>query len=128
MFRFVDHTAELEVELEADSPEGVLAEALRAFAELVGTGDGDALERTVSVGARDLPALLAGWLEELVFLAEAEGFVGDEADVSLSGLELRAQVRGRRGEPRPLVKAVTMHRLLFRPQNGLWRGRVVLDV
>ena len=59
MFRFVDHTAELEVELEADSPEGVLAEALRAFAELVGTGDGDALERTVSVGARDLPALLA---------------------------------------------------------------------
>jgi protein archease len=128
MYRFVDHTAELEIELEAESAEGVLGEALRAFAELAGPATGDALERRVVVGATDLSALLAGWLEELLFLAETEGLVPDGAHLALSGLELSAIVRGRRGEPRPLVKAVTLHRLRLKSENGVWRGRVVLDV
>jgi len=128
MYRFVDHTAELEVELEAESAEGVLEEALRAFVELVGTGEGEVVERRLVVAAADLPALLAAWLEELVYLAETEGLVPDSADLSLSGLELSALLRGRLGEPRPLVKAVTLHRLRLRADNGLWRGRVVLDV
>jgi SHS2 domain-containing protein len=128
MYRFVDHTAELEVELEAESAEAVLEDALRALAEIVGPGGGPALEKTLVVEAADLPALLAAWLEELVFLAETEGFVAHEADVSLSGLAVHALLRGRRGAPRPLVKAVTMHRLSFGPSNGVWRARVVLDV
>jgi SHS2 domain-containing protein len=128
VYRFVDHTAELEVELEADSAEGVLEDALRAFAELVGPGPGEGVERRVDIEAGDLPALLAAWLDELVFLAETEGLVPESADLSLTGLELSALVRGRRGEPRPLVKAVTLHRLRFRPENGVWQGRVVLDV
>ena len=128
MYRFVDHTAELEVEIEAESPEGVLEEALRAFVELAGKGEGEPVERRVAVTAADEPTLLAAWLEELVFLAETEGLVPDSADLSLSGLELSAVLRGRLGEPRPLVKAVTLHRLRFRRENAVWRGRVVLDV
>jgi SHS2 domain-containing protein len=128
MYRFVDHTAELEVELESESAEGVLEEALRAFRELTGPAKGDEIERPVSVQASDLPALLASWLEELVFLAETEGLVPESADLALDGFELSGVVHCRRGEPRPLVKAVTLHRLRFRPENGLWRGRVVLDV
>jgi SHS2 domain-containing protein len=128
MYRFVEHTAELEVVLEAESAEGVLEEALRAFRELTGPGKGDEVERRVSVRASDLPALLASWLEELVFLAETEGLVPESADLALDGLEVSGVVRGHRGEPRPLVKAVTLHRLRFRAENGVWRGRVVLDV
>jgi SHS2 domain-containing protein len=128
MYRFVDHTAELEVELEAESAEGVLTEALQAFAELAGPAEGEELTRRVVLEASDLPALLAGWLEELLFLAETEGLVPESAELVLSDLELSATVRGRRGEPRPLVKAVTLHRLRLRPENGVWKGRVVLDV
>lgn len=128
MYRFVEHTAELEVELEADSPEGVFEEARRAFVELAGSGSGDTVERPVSIEAPDLPALLAAWLDELVFLADAEGLVAESAQLSLSGSRLTGFVRGRHGDPRPLVKAVTLHRLRFRPEDGIWRGRVVLDV
>jgi SHS2 domain-containing protein len=106
----------------------VLRDALRAFSELAGGGEGETIERSLVIEAGDLPVLLAAWLEELVFLAETEGFVPGDADLSLSGLRLDATVRGRRGEPRPLVKAVTLHRLRFRPENCVWRGRVVLDV
>ena len=128
MYRFVDHTAELELELEAESAEGALEEALRAFAELAGPAEGEEIEHRVVVDASDFPTLLAGWLEELVFLAETESFVPERADLALDGLRLSAVVRGRRGEPRPLVKAVTLHRLRLRPENGIWRGRAVLDV
>jgi SHS2 domain-containing protein len=128
VFRFVEHTAELEVELEAGTPEGVLEEARRAFAELAGTGDGEAVQRDVDIEAPDLPALLAAWLDELVFLADAEGLVAESAELTLAGPRLTGVVRGRLGEPRPLVKAVTLHRLRFRPEDGVWRGRVVLDV
>jgi SHS2 domain-containing protein len=127
-YRFADHTAELELELEADSAEGVLEDALRAFAELVGTGDGEPVERRVVVEAGDRPALLAAWLDELVYLAETEGLVPESAELSLRGLRVNAIVRGRQGEARPLVKAVTLHRLRFRAEGGVWRGRVVLDV
>jgi SHS2 domain-containing protein len=128
VFRFVEHTAELEVELEADSPEGVLDEARRAFEELAGAGNGDAVERSVAVEAADLPTLLAAWLDELVFLADTEGLVAESAELAIDGARLTGVVRGHLGDPRPLVKAVTLHRLRFVAENGVWRGRVVLDV
>lgn len=129
MHRFVDHTSELEVELEAASAEGVLVEALDAFVELAGTGRGEIVERKVELEAPDLPALLATWLDELLYLAETEGLLPESAELEVSGTRrLRGLVRLRRGEPRPLVKAVTLHRLRLRPENGVWRGRVVLDV
>jgi SHS2 domain-containing protein len=128
MYRFADHTAELEVELEAESAEGVLVEALRAFAELAGEADGEVVEHPVDIAASDLPALLAAWFDELLFLADAERLIPEGAEVSISGSRATGVVRARRGEPRPLVKAVTLHRLRFRPEDGVWRARVVLDV
>jgi SHS2 domain-containing protein len=128
VYRFVDHTAELEIELESESQEGILQEALRAFAELAANGGGDPSAREVVVAARDLPGLLVAWLDELVFLAETEGFIPEMAELSLAGSEVRAALHGHVAEPRPLVKAVTLHRLRFRAEGGVWRGRVVLDV
>jgi SHS2 domain-containing protein len=132
MYRFVEHTAELEVELQAASPEGVLMEALRAFAELVGQGDGELVERLVErpvdVSAPDLPALLAAWLDELVYLADTEQLVPEDATLTVTGKRLTGILRARSGEPRPLVKAVTLHRLRLRSEADGWHGRVVLDV
>jgi SHS2 domain-containing protein len=128
MYRFVEHTGELELDLEAGSAEGVLAEALRAFCELAGTGAGPAVEREVELDAPDTPALLAAWLDELLFLAETEQLLPVDAELAVSGSSVAGTMRLREGEPRPLVKAVTLHRLRFRPENGVWRGRVVLDV
>lgn len=126
--RFVEHTAELELEVESDSAEGALKEALLAFAELVGPADGEPIQHRIELGGRDLASLLATWLEELVFLSETEGMVPEDAELNLDGLRLTGVVHGRRGEPRPLIKAVTLHRLRFEQRNGTWHGRVVLDV
>jgi SHS2 domain-containing protein len=131
VFRWVDHTAELELEIEAQTEEGVFADALAALGELLASDRGHqpGVRREVSVEAEDRPALLAAWMEELVFLAEAEGFEPEAVET----LELRpgsaqAVVRGWLGRPAPLVKAITYHRLSFAATGDGYRATVVLDV
>lgn len=130
MYRWVDHTSELGLEIEAATERDVYAEAAAALAELVGHDlHGETEEREVALRGTDRAALLADWLGELVFLAETEDFVAERvAALSVDGDGLRATVEGRRGAPRHLVKAVTYHRLEFANVDGGWRARVVLDV
>ena len=127
-YRWVDHTAELELHVEADSPELVLQEALAALAELFGEPSGPPASREIALEARDRASLLAAWLEELVYLADAQDFIPEQAEIKLEDTRLKATVHGRTGEPRPLVKAVTYHGLEFAPEDGGWRAKVVLDV
>ena len=64
-----------------------------------------------------------------LFLAESEGFVATRLlDVDLQSHGLHATVAGVLGEPPPLVKAVTYHRLAFEPSGERYVARVVLDV
>jgi SHS2 domain-containing protein len=128
-YEWVDHTAELELRIEAPSEELVLHDAMQALAELLGPAVGPAQTHDLKVNAADRAALLAEWLEELLFLAETKGFVPLSADIVLCNTSLRAVVSGETGEPRPLVKAVTYHGLAFDQRaDGVWQARVVLDV
>ena len=127
-YSWVDHTAELELHVEATSPELVLQEALTALAELLGEASGPLVTHELALEARDHASLLALWLEELVYLADTQGFIPEQAQVLLRDTTLQATVRGQTGEPRPLVKAVTYHGLEFAPKDGGWRAKVVLDV
>lgn len=133
-YRWVDHTAEVELEIEAGSEREVFEDALRALAELLGVdcgrgADASAAHYEVEVSAPDRPALLAGWLDELAFLGESEGFVATRLTaLSLFDGTLRATVAGVIGEPPPLVKAVTYHRLAFERSGAGYVARVVLDV
>src|SRR4051794_39058499 len=106
MHRWVDHTAELELELTAPDEAGVFAEALSAVADLLSDADasGRPVRREVTVESADRPALLADWLAELLFLAESEDLVPDRADeLRLDGNRVRARVEARRGAVRPYV-------------------------
>jgi SHS2 domain-containing protein len=130
MYRWVDHTAEVELEIEAASEREVLEAALRALAELLGfDAPAGPEQRSLSLAAADRPALLAAWIEELAFLAESEGFVATSLDdLGLQAGGLTATVSGVLDEPPPLVKAVTYHRLTFEPGGAGYVARVILDV
>jgi len=127
--RWVEHTAELELEIDAATEAGVFVEAAEALSGLLNAGErGEPERREVEVTAPDRPALLAEWLNELVFLSE-QGFVPERVIAfELGAAGLRATVEGRAGAPRGLLKAVTYHRLQLAPEGVRWRGRVVLDV
>lgn len=132
-YRWVDHTAELELEIEAPTEEGVFTQALLALGELLGeeapAHPGEVVSFELSLSGGDRAVLLADWLDELVFRAETEDVVpiGVES-IELHEGRLRATVRGVRGSPRPLVKGITHHRLAFERANARFRATVVLDV
>jgi SHS2 domain-containing protein len=130
VYRWAENVGELEMQVEAASADAVFAEAFAAFCELTrDDGGSDRVQRTIELEAADRADLLADWLDELVYLADAHRFVPEQlADLHLDGGRLRAIVCGHRGEPDGLVKAVTRHRLAFEPVEAGWRARVVLDV
>jgi len=129
MYRWVEHIGEVELAITAESEREVFADALAALVDLLGIEGNGAARRAIEVSAGDPPALLAGWLEELLFLAEVEGFEPVALrDLELAGDTVQATVEGRYGHPRPIVKAVTYHRLAFESAGSGYRGTVVLDV
>jgi SHS2 domain-containing protein len=130
VYRWIEHTGELELEISAPSEEAVFAEALAAYRELVARAPGSESARyDIRLNAPDRAALLVEWLHELVFLAETEDFVPERVvALELDDAELRASVEGRRDSPAHLVKSVTYHGLELRPDGDGWLGRVVLDV
>lgn len=129
-YEWREHTAEVELAVDADSEEAVFAEAADALARLVELdAGGEAASHDVALDAPDRPALLAAWLDELVYLADVEGFVADRVDaLRLRPGGLDATLVGRRTAIDPIVKAATYHRLGFGQEGGRWRARVVLDV
>lgn len=90
-------------------------------------------ERTVAVEADRPDRLLVRFLNEIVYLVDAEGFVPRRAGVTIDGARLEAHLVGRVADssgPRrrgPAVKAVTYHGLDIDPGPPV-RVRVVLDI
>jgi SHS2 domain-containing protein len=136
VYRWIEHTGELELAIDAPAERTVFADAFAAFVDLVGDDDGPdptghgRERREVELHGTERDVLLADWLDELVYLADAQQFVPESLiGLRLESGRLRATVDGHRGEPRGLVKAVTLHRLAFGPDgSGGWHARVVLDV
>jgi SHS2 domain-containing protein len=145
VYRWLDHTGELALEIEAGDERGVFEQALEAVFELTegdsregaNCGGGETNERLteptklreIEAAAPDRAALLAAWLEELFFLAETEGLVPIRlVRLELAGERLTAAVETRPGRPRHLVKAVTYHGLKLERVGERWRAHAVLDV
>lgn len=130
---FEEHTGEVRLRLSADDMRGLFEEAARALAELMlgeePHGPSGPPER-VEVRASDRAALLAAWLDELVFLSETRKRVWTDVRVlKLADDALSAEVSGVEADAlRTQVKAATLHDLrIERSASGI-DASVVLDV
>jgi SHS2 domain-containing protein len=129
---FVEHTSEVEVRLVAPTLAGLFVEAGKALAELMlGEEAGaETVTEAVVVRAPDRAALLAAWIDELIYRAETRKAVFTRFDVRrVDEGELAAEIGGV-AEPvlKTAVKAATFHDLWVGEEDGGWVGRVVLDV
>ena len=131
--RWVDHTSEVQLEVEAESPAGLAAEAGRALGLLMLRGAPAEVAgpaRTLEVSSVDREALLVDWLNEILFVAETERWVPVEFDVEeSSSTHLRITARGVPvAEVPSSVKAATLHGLRVEERDGAWRAEVIFDV
>jgi protein archease len=129
VYRWIEHTAEFELEIDAPTREGVFEDALTAFAEMTRRekDKGEPVKQVVVVEAAEPETLLAEWLSELVYLIERADFVPERIEeLVLRPTSLWACVRGRRGHPVPRVKAVSYDGLELRREADGWHARIAL--
>ena len=128
-YEWRDHTAEVELVVRGPSAEEVFREAADALGRYVELDrGGEPAARVVELSGRDHPTLLVALLEELIYLADTDGFVADDTAVTLSETDLRVELTGRTTSVQPIVKAATYHDLQFQRTDGCWEARVILDV
>jgi len=131
--RFIEHTGELELHLEAPNFASLLEEAARALADIMAEDAGGrptAAAEHVALAAADRESLLVDWLNELVYRADVGKHVyGDVHVERADDRHLQATLRGRDPtSPRTAVKAATWHRLRVRDTPSGLEATVVLDV
>lgn len=146
-YRQIDHTADLALELWAPGEAELLQVAARAVIEILTESAEIPAEssRRVAIDAVDREDRLVQWLNEVIVLAVADGFLVSAAEISLGETSLEAEVRGQADASARIVtelKSATYHDLLleldFEPEPGSGpdcdferarvRARVVIDV
>jgi SHS2 domain-containing protein len=139
-YRFVDHTADLAVELASPTLEGLFAEAVAAFTDAVVDRERvlERERRERSVAAADLERLLVSWLEEVLIAFEVDAFLVRRAEVAIAeaeggGRTLRGALFGQpldasRHPVKVLIKGISYHGLRVEPGPEGWRATVVFDI
>jgi SHS2 domain-containing protein len=139
-YKYLDHGADIGLEVKSASPEELFREAGKSlFSLMVDVGQiqpEEALELQLSEAT--LEGLLYEWLSELLSLSNLKGqLYGDFSKLiieeSSSGYRLKAEVRGEkidaeRHELGTEVKAITYQGLEINESEGGWRCRFVVDV
>jgi SHS2 domain-containing protein len=127
--RQIEHTADVALEVWAESEEELLEEAAQALVEIMTEGAPipDEAERSIELDAFDREDRLVRWLNEVIFLAVDSGFLLSSAELRLEGEHrLSAKIRGA-DRSVPLLgelKAVTYHDLTLSDRFA----RFVVDV
>ncbi len=135
-FELMEHTADVGIVARGETLADVFAQAALGLTSVL--ADPAAIEereeRAVEAEAPDREALLAGWLNELVYLFDVHGLLFRSFTVSeVTDTHLRAICHGERVDParhelRTGVKSATYHMLKVKQENGGWRARVILDI
>ncbi len=134
--REIEHTADLGIEVEADSPVELFSCAGLALFSLMVRPEGvkarDVREETVV--AEGWEALFHEWLSHLLHRFLLDGFIAVAITVlELDESHIRARLTGEkldyeRHDFETEIKAVTYHQLSVRNDNGHWIARVIFDV
>ena len=133
---FLEHTADVGVEVHAADPRALFERAARGMIQLlVESSPNDGAPRTLALEGVELPMLLRAWLRALLRWHE-DGFT--PAEISVDALardahgswRLAARVRGGPPPGHPLreIKGVTLHGLAAEERPTGWYGRVIFDV
>ncbi len=131
-----EHTADVGIEVTADSREDLFVHAALAMVDLIfgsvpgGTSEG----RLVMVVGESRDDLLIAWLNELLYIFSVEGLVFSSfSDVKLTDSSFMARAHGERIDlgkhsVETEIKAATYHGFSIEAGGGKFKARIVFDV
>ena len=135
---YIEHPSDVGFEAYGDTLEELFANA--AIATYSFMTDVDEIEeeeegeREIEIKSEDLYSLMFDWLDEMIFMFEAESLVMKKFDIDVNSTDFRitGTCRGGRFDPYKhesgiIIKAVTYNMMEIK-RNEIWHARVVLDV
>ncbi len=134
-FEIVDHTADVGIIAYGDDMNEVFANAAKGLFSLITELDDveEVIHRDIKLTAPDQESLLVGWLNELIYLFDAENILFKRFDITrLSQTQLKARTYGEkvdssRHKLKIGVKAATYHMLKIDRNNGS-KAQVLFDI
>jgi SHS2 domain-containing protein len=135
-YRFLDHTADLRIEIRADTLAGLFVEAGIALFDVIAGVDSIGVKefREVRASGENPQELLVDWLRELLYCFAGERMVFSRFEImAFSETGIRARCGGEPFTPgfhqvKHDIKAVTYHGLEIDEHDGTFRVSVVLDI
>ncbi len=132
-YRLLEHTADALIEAYGESLSDRFASAAYAmFDQITDVGAIEAVgEVKITVTADSRERLLVDFLQELLYLHDAENLVFSDFDIDIDGLSLKANARGEEFDPerhskKAVVKGITYHELKIDDENK--KVVILLDV
>ena len=130
-FKEIAHTADWELEVWAPDLPGLFEQAARGMYLLMGVRLQPAgrQSRTLELSAADGESLLVSFLDELLYIQNADRLGFDVFQINITDWNLRARLEGAPLESLGKeIKAVTYHRLKIQSDERQLIVRIVFDV
>jgi len=133
-FKFLPHTADIKFQAFGKNLEEVFENSVLALKETICgkmkiKGE---KEKIIKVEGKDLESLLYVFLEEILYLLDAENFlIGKVKEIKIDNFRLEAVIVGDKASDYKFtnnVKAVTYNDMFVKQNKGKWSNQVVLDV
>ena len=130
MYNTIEHAASVELLVEDVDDVALFPETLLALRDVLSDANGGTpVTHEVAIEGPDLQGLLVEWVNELVRLAEDDGFVPERIDKErLEQGSFRARVAGERGIDADRIRRLACRSVgLNQLDDGAWAARVILD-
>ncbi len=133
-FRFLEHTADVKFQAFGKNTEEIFENSALALKEAIcgKTRIRERKEKTINAEGKDSESLLYNFLEEILYLLDAEDFmISKIKKISIDKMKITAVISGDKASDYNFtnsVKAVTYNEMFVKEQKGKWTAQVVLDV
>lgn len=135
-FEFLDHTADLKVKVTGKTLNELFENSVLALCQYCSGGERISSKtwKTISVSGDDNESLLYNFLDELLYLIDAENFIPVKASITLRGYNLKAELYGDSTNNYQLehIKAATYSEMSIQKvkseKEEHWEAVFVLDV
>jgi len=135
-FEIIDHTADVGVIVYGVDIKQLFSNAALALFSLITEPEsiGEQLQRHVEIVSEDNDSLLVEWLNELIYLFDAEHILFSRCDIeNLSNTQIKATCYGEGFDPlkhkiKTGVKAATYHMLRINKNDYGYEVQIIFDV
>lgn len=131
-FEFLEHKADIKIRIFGATLNEIFENSVLAFTSYASDNKkiSPVKGKIIQVKGEDTESLLYNFLDELIYLTDAENFIPAKASVLLRGNNLKAEIYGDATNKYELqgVKAATYSEMYIRKAKSGWEAQFILDV